>query len=318
MHPRSAIERYVADGLPEADERALRQHLKACAECQAYYDRQRVVLRALAGDVNQPTREEIKLQGALAARAVFPDNDGAARRPHRTLAELVDRLLWAARRSWALGAAGAVAVVLLVVLVPKGGGDGAMPLAAVVTNSSSATVAGQTLEEATELRALDVIEVPKGGALELALVRGGTLRVFPNSRLALGARGESVALEYGKVWCLPEEGKGGFEVTTSTATVRVLGTSFIVDAGDDKTDVRVVSGSVEVSDSDEQGTVILQKEESTRVERGQRPSPARRATAAADTIEWQRFFGDIVKGIDRGVKALDRAIQRELQKGGKR
>lgn len=310
MHPKSIIDRYVADGLPDADARELRHHLRACVECRAYYDAQRLLFRALAGDANAPTGAEIELHSSLAAGTVFR----SAHATRSRLAALLDRLLWIPARSWALGAGAAAAVVLLIIFVPSGAERATMPLAAVVTHAKSASVAGVGLEEAMEVHALDVIEVPKGGVLELALVRGGTLRVFPESKIALGARGESVALDHGKVWCLPEEGKGGFEVTTATATVRVLGTSFIVDADEEKTDVRVVSGSVEVSDSDERGHVRLQKEESTRVEHGQQPSTPRRASTSSDTREWQRFFDELVKSIDHGVKAL----QRELQKGGRR
>lgn len=316
MHPRATIDRYVADGLAAAGERTLRQHLKACARCRAYYDEQRVIFRALAGDANRPTRHELAVHGSLAARAVFPEDKASPGTRQATLADLVDRLLWLPARTWALGAGAVTAavVVFLIVLGPSGAGAGSMPLAAIVTRTKAASVAGVALAEAAELRALDVIEVPKGGFLELALVRGGTLRVFPASRLALAARGEAVTLDHGKLWCLPETGRGSFEVTTATATVRVLGTSFIVDADEEKTDVRVISGSVEVSDSDERGRVRLQNEESTRVERGQRPRPPRRASTSADRNEWQHFLDELLKSISRGVKAL----QHELHKGGRR
>lgn len=308
MHPRSTIDRYVADGLPDQDERELRAHLKSCNECRDYYDTQRVLFRAVAGDAQAPTPDELRLHSRLAAKTVFPDQPAA--RERTTLGDLLERFLWAPSRAWGFGAAAAAAAILLVVVLTRQvEGDRAMPVAATIAHVEAATLDGEVLEEGRALRALEVVDVPKGGIVEVELVRGGLVRVFPETRFALGARGESVVLHTGKVWCLPEEGKGAFEVTTSTATVRVLGTSFIVDADEKKTDVRVVSGSVEVTDIEERGRVRLQKDESTHVEHGQRPSSPRRASTTSDTQQWQRFFDQLVKDIQKGLQSIGKQLQ---------
>lgn len=315
MHPRSTIDRYVADGLPDEDERSLRAHLKSCSECRDYYDAQRVLFRAVAGDAQAPTPDELRLHSRLAAKTVFPDQPAA--RERTTLRDLFERFFWAPSRAWGFGAAAAAAAILLVVVLTRQGeggeGDRAMPLAGTIAHVEGATVDGQPLVQGRELRALEVVDVPKGGIVEVNLVRGGLVRVFPETRLALGARGESVVLHTGKVWCLPEEGKGGFEVTTSTATVRVLGTSFIVDTDEEKTDVRVVGGSVEVTDTEERGRVRLQKEESTRVEQGRAPTTPRRASTTSDTQQWQRVFDQLGQAVRKGIESLE-SLGKQLKK----
>ncbi len=313
MHPKSTIERYVADGLPESDERELRRHLKECEECRAHYDRERLLMRALAGDANRATAVETAMHQALAARAIFPPSEARPRVGASNFGALLDRLVWAPARFW-IGAATA-ALLLIAILLPLRNAVGTMPVAATVLRAKGATITtagagGKELVEGSELRAIDVVQVASGGLVELVLARGGTLRVFPDTELALGARGESVALERGKVWCLPESGKGSFVVTTETATVRVLGTSFVVDATSEITDVRVVSGSVEVEDSEGHGVVRLQQDEGTRVARGESPSPPRRASTSADENEWERFLDELMRAIDNGVKAIQREMQR--------
>jgi len=312
MHPESTIDRYVAEGLPADAERELRAHLKECAACRAYYDAQRLVFRAVVGDVNEPTSVELRLHSRLAADKVFAEEARAAR-PRLSLRELFERLFWSPARIWAMGAV-AAAVLLIVVVVTTRDGEGAMPLAATVLHAEGARRGEEPLMPGAEVYALDVVEVQQGGIIELELVRGGQVRVFPETRLALGARGESVALDDGKIWCLPAERKGAFEVTTRSASVRVLGTSFVVDADHDKTDVRVVSGGVEVTDLEGRGRVRLQKEESTRVVRGQQPTQPRRANTSQDTLQWQRFVDQLLKNISDGIKSLGR----QLQQGGRR
>ena len=304
MHPRSQVDRCVAEGLPADDELALRSHLRGCAECRAYYDAQRLLARALAGDVNQPTTVEVREHERRVVDALFPPTTPP---PSRfALGALFDRLLWTPPRAFALAGAGVVGLLLLFLLVPTGG------VAATVLHARGATVAGAPLKAGSEVGARAPIELGKDGAVELSLVRGGTLRIFGGARLALGARGASVALERGKVWALPDPGKGRFEVTTPTALVRVLGTSFIVDASAERTDVRVVTGSVEVIDNDERGRVTLGRGEGTLVKRGEPPQPAQRVSTAEDTNEWQRFFEQLLRHLQDGFES----ITRELQRGG--
>ena len=304
MHPRSRIERYVVDGLPAAAEQALRAHLEVCAPCRACYDEQRLLQRALAGDTRTPTAHETSQLQRRIVDAVFP-RPPAAPSLRQRLEALVDRLLWTPPRSF-IAVGGAVAVLLLLLLRVPGGSSPA----ATVLHARGASVAGVALVDGAVVEGLQVLELTKGGAVELELQRGGQLRVFGGTRLALGPRGESVVVERGKVWCLPAEGRGSFEVSTATATVRVLGTSFIVEASDERTDVRVVSGRVEVTDTDERGRVTLGRDEGTRVDRGQGPSPARKSSAAGDTREWQRFFDELFRNLRDGVETFKRGLKR--------
>lgn len=312
MHPKDTIARYVAEGLPEADERKVRAHLSSCESCRAFYDEQRTLMRALAGDVNAPTKGELSLQSALAVRAVFPTENDAPAKRRAPLVDFVDRLLWAPARTLALPL-GVVAVLLIAVVMAPSLEDAVpVPLSAHVVHATAASIDGEPLVKGQEVRARDAIRVKKGGMLELSLVRGGTVRVFPGSALALGARGETVELRDGKIWCLPDEGKGRFEVTTKTATVRVLGTSFIVDATAERTDVRVVSGRVEVVDRGARGRVTLARDESTRVEMGRPPTPPRRADVNDDTREWHRFFERLLDDLARSMKILEKQL---MQRG---
>jgi len=302
VHPRDTIARYVTLGLPDAEAHTLRKHLASCADCRAFYDEQRVLLRALAGDANAPTPDEVALHRGLAIRAIFGESPVDAR---PTLGDVVDRLLWVPLRTWTLGAVALTALVIASLAVLRPSGPNIEPLAARVAHATAATLGVEPLLKGSEVRAGDPLVVKKGGMLELELVRGGTVRVFSESRLALGARGETVSLESGKIWCIPDEGRGRFEVSTSTASVRVLGTSFIVESRAERTDVRVVSGRVEVVDHGARGKVQLKRDESTHVTAGRAPSPARRASTSADTSEWQRFFDQLLNDLKRSMKILE-------------
>jgi len=305
VHPEREIERYVVEGLPPEAEEQLRRHLRDCASCRARYDAEQQLAAALAGDTDGPAPAAARALEARLLGAVFPATK-AARRPWLALFE---GLLWAPRPALA-GAAAVFAVLVLVVVVVAA--PGAPGIAATVVRSQGAEVvsAGQrtALTPGAAVPALDVVSVPRGGMLELSLERGGGLRVFSQTALVLGRRGETVALDHGKIWCLPEEGRGTFEVTTPTATARVLGTSFIVVAGNDSTDVRVVSGAVEVKGADGRGRVVVHGDEGTKVARGQSPTPARRTSVTADTNEWQRLWDSIVQGLKEGIESIGRGL----------
>lgn len=64
---------------------------------------------------------------------------------------------------------------------------------------------------------------------------------------ALVAGGSSLTVDIGRVWVDVEKGRGGFDVETPVAHIRVTGTSFGVSHDDTGTRVSVAEGSVEVA-----------------------------------------------------------------------
>ncbi len=317
MHARGAVDRFLLDGLSRRAEARMRDHLRGCDGCQAYYDEQVSLLRALAGAPDRPTRAEL-------ARLAHIDEDVRATAP-----SLWQRLASVLAFHPLRTALGACAVVLLIVAATVGGrlvhttrvATAATPdsvehlapvPAATIVRATAATLDGLPVKEGTSVPSMAVLVVAEGGLVEAELVRGGTLRVFPSTTLSLLPRGEQVVLAHGKVWCIVDTGKGPFLVTTPQGAAEVLGTSFIVDASaDDATDVRVVEGKVAVTDAEDRGTVVVRAAETSRLTADARPTPARRGSGT-DAAEWQRafdrFFKDLGRGIQRGIDSLQRSI----------
>jgi len=328
MHPESAIDRLVDEGLPLDEERDVRAHLRTCAACRARYDHARSVARALMGSLDAPTPSEAAVSLRLVTDAVFPD--AAKRAPRAPFMERMRLLLvWSPQRALAMAATAALALVALTALWTRDSPSTtevapvavapeieatsepapAAP-AATVMHATGATRSGVALRTGDTVRADERIVVDGAGALELTLVRGGALRVYAKSTLSLDARGETVALTRGKVWAIPDEGKGRFVVSTSTADVTVLGTSFVVDATAERTDVRVISGSVRVVDKGARGDVTLTKGQGTRVQRGSAPTAPAHASTRADTNEWKRFFENVLRDLERSMRILEKEISK--------
>ncbi len=303
MHPERAIVRYVVEGLPVSAERRLRAHLRDCERCRARYDAERRLFAALSGKPDE-AGDERAFEMRLLAEIFPPVQPAASSSWHEMLASL----LWAPRPALAAGVLAVVALAVLITAVVPGR-PSASGIAGTVVRAAGAKSSEQVLDVGAKVRPLDVVRVEHGGMLELSLERGGLLRVFPDTTLVLGRRGESVVLDHGKVWCLPDANRGSFEVTTATATARVLGTSFIVAADDDATDVRVVSGVVEVQDAEERGRVVVRREQSTRVLKGQGPTAASRSSVD-DIGEWQRFWDALVKSLKSGFDSIERELKR--------
>ena len=294
MHRRSAIDRYLAEGLPEKAEGRLRAHLARCEGCRRYYDEQVLLLRALAGSSSQPTAADARRMEKLAlakAGVVLSEPKKADR-----VQVLVDRLLWMPRSYLAAGAA----AVLLVAgaLLLRG-----PTLAGRVVAAEDARVEGRAAAEGMAVPSGAEVEVAQGGAMEIALERGGRVRLFPGVRMALTPRGEVVELEAGKVWCEVDRTGGVFAVRTDTAEARVLGTSFVVEKQKAATEVRVVSGSVEVEDARRRGRVLVKGGQKTRVAPESAPAAVSRY-AGEDRIEWERLVRSLGRGFRKGIEAL--------------
>jgi hypothetical protein len=106
----------------------------------------------------------------------------------------------------------------------------------------------------------DVVETADDSRLELKLADASVFRVGPRARLALTAvrfergpprRQPSVRLFFGKIWANLTSAVGAtqkFQVETENAVLSVRGTTFRVDAHEDKSVlVRVYNGSVAVA-----------------------------------------------------------------------
>ncbi len=84
-----------------------------------------------------------------------------------------------------------------------------------------------------------------GGAI-IYYEAGAEVRVDRQTH-ALVAGGSSLSVDIGRVWVDVDKGRGGFDVVTPAAHVRVTGTSFGVSHDESVTRVSVAEGSVEVA-----------------------------------------------------------------------
>jgi hypothetical protein len=117
----------------------------------------------------------------------------------------------------------------------------------------------QDLREGSSVQQGDVVETGDESRVELKLPDSSALRIGPRARLALTAahfergparRQLSVRLVFGKVWAKVTSVAGGdqrFQIETENAVARVRGTTFRVDAHEDRSVlVRVYTGTVAV------------------------------------------------------------------------
>jgi len=119
--------------------------------------------------------------------------------------------------------------------------------------------APQDVREGSSVQQGDLVETGDDSRLELRLPDASALRIGPRARLALTAahfergparRQLSVKLFFGKVWAKVTAAAGGdqrFQIETENAVAGVRGTTFRVDAHEDRSVlVRVYSGTVAV------------------------------------------------------------------------
>ena len=153
--------------------------------------------------------------------------------------------------------------------------------------------------------------VSANGLAELELLRGGRARLFPRTRIKLKPRGEVLELEDGTVWCDVEPARGRFVVSTVRGEARALGTSFIVEepkGGD--TDVRVLSGVVEVEDAGHHGTVRIKGGERIRLPSRGAPLRVLRYDTEADRADWEKAFRPLGRELERSFRKLGDRLQR--------
>ena len=300
---RATIDRLLAVGLPPRAEGKLRVHLRGCEPCRAYYDDEVRLLRAFAGDVRRPTPAELERLVRRSLAEVAPSAPRPEPKP-----SWVDAWIFEPWRQVTIGlVAASVALVLValagVQLESSGRVSGTPSLAAAVFMAREAAVDGAPVVEGAGVYAGAELAVGKSGAVELQLVRGGRVRLFPETRVVLGPRGEAVELRSGRVWCDIDPGLGGFSVRTDNAVARVLGTSFVVEReSSGATDVRVLSGAVQVQDSGQRGEVVVHGGQKTEVRAEAAPSPVSHYDPSDDLSAWDwlwRSIGRFLRGIGR-------------------
>lgn len=315
-----------------------RQHIAGCASCRRRYDEYTLLRRALASQATAAPAAPAAPAASL-LRPLRAEDEGVIRRvtaqthPSATSSAQQARPVRSRAHAVAFAAIAAAACLVLFVVVgrPRSGDDAARPqpvLAATVLHAKGATLDGAPIarepgkqsSSASASAALQMLDaatlvVEADGLVELELVRGGTLRVFPSSTLSLAPRGETVHLQAGKVWALVEAGHGPFEIVTANGTARVLGTSFLVETNEHakSTDVKVIEGRVEVrgvTRAQQAASVVVSGGERTRVVRGTAAEAPRRYDARDDRDQWSRFLADLLKAFQRGINDAIKAIDR--------
>lgn len=305
MHPDRAIDRLLSDGAAEALAGSVRAHVAGCARCRARYDGQVLLLRALAGSVRRatPAEDARMVRRALAAAGATSPTSAAKEVPAP---------FWLDLRRLVVGLSFAAAAVVLAVLAGTLLRSG--PAARLVT-AHAVLVNGQPAAAGAALAAGARLEVPRTGLAELALDRGGRVKIFPGTRVVVGRRGEIVQLEAGRIWCQLDRNGRPFAVRTDQGEARVLGTSFVVEhAKGDETEVRVLEGTVAVEDNAHRGTVKVHGGQKTQLRPRAPPTPPQ-SYAEHDRSDWAAGLRSLVEKIGRGVgKAfhdLKDAIERD-------
>jgi ferric-dicitrate binding protein FerR (iron transport regulator) len=193
------------------------------------------------------------------------------------------------RRTWqrrgAFGAA-AAAVLVAALLYVGGGRDPGVPAAivarveqveGVVTTANGARLsAGSGLVAGTQLASGD-------GQLALRLTSGGSLRIGPDSRVAL-AGGDEAELLAGVLYFDSEDRRTtAFVVTTGLGQVRDVGTQFLVRLDDEQLDVGVRAGRVDLSRTGTSDTAGVGE----RLIASQASTDVRRESIATFGDEWE-------------------------------
>ena len=168
-------------------------------------------------------------------------------------------------------------------------------------------IAGRAVKPGASIRAGQLVEVGRGG-FALVDLRGAELRLAAGTALTIARGARDVSLERSKVWCDVARGGGAFRVTTGSAEVSVLGTSFVVQRReDDTTEVRVRQGTVRVRDRNGRGQVIVREGHESRVRPGRAPS-APEASSGFEDVDLadllRRIGREIERGADQAVRAL--------------
>lgn len=125
--------------------------------------------------------------------------------------------------------------------------------------------------------ASDRVKTEADSTAALEFVCGGMVGLNSSSEVELiaprGARevseGTFLKLSSGQIWATLNTQKAPFKIVTPSATLGIRGTEFVVDENDGETELSVLSGAVEVTDS-ENVTSMVRPGEVLRARRGRR------------------------------------------------
>lgn len=190
-------------------------------------------------------------------------------------------------------------------------------------------VNGRMLKVGDEIPAHAPIEV-KDGTLSLAIEHYGIVRLLPASRMRLAARRTEteIVLSQGTLWCdLHPLEQRHFFVRSQHGVVRAVGTEFLVQTDDERTEARVISGTVTIATSAApQQRVTVAAHQRAALTRDTAPSTPQPYDPAEDRDTWQRLSataqdaGRLLRQAGRVLKkSVERAapeIREGLRKGG--
>ncbi len=334
MHPKRTIDRYLTEGLSTRREAALRRHLAGCEPCRDYHDQTARLIRILHGGADRPTEQENERLIELVKRAALtkgllgaagkpddkPEDAGETLEPDApSLAtRIFDRILLYPLPSTATATAFVLLLAASALLATTFflGLEGAPsePVAHVVA-ARNTMVDGEVLAEeearGRPIRDGEALSTATRGLLKLTLESGGSMRLFPGTEARLMDGGRTVVLDIGRVWCQVEASDDPFVVRTPSGEARVLGTSFVVEhTPDGRTDVRVITGRVEVTDVEERGRVEVPAGRRSQVVKGEPPSRPRPYDSDADQVEWESLWSRILDALQRALEGARDVFRR--------
>lgn len=322
-HPRGDVERFFAGGLSTEAAERLRVHLRGCPSCRELYDEHARILRALAGRRDEPTEEELDrvARRALSALGLAAPGDATASVPTipRVAPSPASSLRW---RPLALGGLGA-ALALALVVVGVGTSRPSPVRVGRLAQAEQASVDGAPAPRGTAIFEGQRLTVAPDGmaVVELDGLEGrpgearALVRAFPGTEATVEGAGTRLSLQRGKVWCDVDERRAPrpFSVQTAEGGAFVLGTSFVVERKSERTEVRVVKGTVEVRDRQGAGAVRVAARQRTVLAKGEPPA-APVSYAPRDDVEgWRkvlgRFFDELKNAFESGVRQIEDALR---------
>jgi hypothetical protein len=135
---------------------------------------------------------------------------------------------------------------------------------------SSLSASARTLKLGTALQVGDKVKTSGSGALAFLMADGSMVKLGPNTEMTLAAsradsKGENIfELVRGLFQAVvSKQGDGSFSVRTPAGVAAVKGTKWQIDAFPERSEVKVLSGTVEVKAATGAETVLVQAGEGT-------------------------------------------------------
>jgi ferric-dicitrate binding protein FerR (iron transport regulator) len=288
-HPRRRIDRYLVLGASAPMGEGLREHLRACAGCRAYFDAGVLALRAAKGNLEQAGAGEVERMTARAIAVARPAPERAGGHTRR-------RLVFAGT---ALAVAGCVFMLVW--------GRAPVSVGIVFAIDQELLIDGRPAAVNDKVQSGAVVTARHGDStLLLEGQRGVLLR--EGARARFDQAGAEAVLEAGRARFSVKPGQGKFTVVSGETQVKVRGTIFVVDRrNEDETLVAVHRGEVQVSGRSAE--VTLREGQECTVAKGtpNAPRPARSGSLAEDRGEGllqvlRRAWQTLMTNLDQAVE----------------